>query len=66
MIGSIMENNGNSDLDREYTPMAWGAGAADDNNDIEIIKVSTNLHMYLDSMNLMTVMDNLVNTEICV
>ena len=31
-------NNGNSDLDREYTPMAWGKGAADDNNDIEIIK----------------------------
>ena len=31
-------NNGNSDLDREYTPMAWGKGAADDDNDIEIIK----------------------------
>ena len=31
-------NNGYSDLDREYTPMAWGKGAADDDNDIEIIK----------------------------
>ena len=31
-------NNGNSNLDREYTPMAWGKGAADDDNDIEIIK----------------------------
>ena len=31
-------NNGDSDLDREYTPMAWGKGAADDDNDIEIIK----------------------------
>jgi len=31
-------NNGNSYLDREYTPMAWGKGAADDDNDIEIIK----------------------------
>ena len=31
-------NNGDSDLDREYTPMAWGKGAADDENDIEIIK----------------------------
>ena len=30
-------NNGDSDLDREYTPMAWGKGAADDDNDIEII-----------------------------
>ncbi len=31
-------NNGDSDLNREYTPMAWGKGAADDDNDIEIIK----------------------------
>ena len=31
-------NNGDSDLDREYVPMAWGKGAADDDNDIEIIK----------------------------
>ena len=31
-------NNGNSGLEREYTPMAWGKGAADDDNDIEIIK----------------------------
>ena len=31
-------NNGDSDLDREYTPMAWGKGASDDDNDIEIIK----------------------------
>ena len=31
-------NNGNSDMSREYTPMAWGKGAADDLNDIEIIK----------------------------
>ena len=31
-------NNGNSDLNREYTPMAWGKGAADDDNDIEILK----------------------------
>ena len=31
-------NNGTSDLNREYTPMAWGKGAADDDNDIEIIK----------------------------
>ena len=31
-------NNGDSDLEREYTPMAWGKGAADDDNDIEIIK----------------------------
>ena len=31
-------NNGDSDLDREYTPMAWGKGAADDDKDIEIIK----------------------------
>ena len=30
-------NNGSSDLDREYAPMAWGKGAADDENDIEII-----------------------------
>jgi hypothetical protein len=31
-------NNGNSDMSREYAPMAWGKGAADDINDIEIIK----------------------------
>ena len=31
-------NNGDSGLEREYTPMAWGKGAADDDNDIEIIK----------------------------
>ena len=31
-------NNGSSDLDREYVPMAWGKGAADDDNDIEIMK----------------------------
>ena len=31
-------NNGSSDMSREYTPMAWGKGAADDLNDIEIIK----------------------------
>ena len=31
-------NNGNSDINREYSPMAWGKGAADDDNDIEIIK----------------------------
>tara|TARA_B100000900_G_scaffold166712_1_gene141526 strand:- start:16 stop:1887 length:1872 start_codon:yes stop_codon:yes gene_type:complete len=31
-------NNGGSDLDREYVPMAWGKGAADDDNDIEIMK----------------------------
>ena len=31
-------NNGNSDISREYTPMAWGKGAADDLNDIEIVK----------------------------
>jgi hypothetical protein len=31
-------NNGNSDITREYTPMAWGKGAADDLNDIEIVK----------------------------
>ena len=31
-------NNGDSDLDREYTPMGWGKRAADDDNDIEIIK----------------------------
>ena len=31
-------NNGDSDLVREYTPMAWGKGAADDDNDIEIIE----------------------------
>ena len=31
-------NNGDSDLEREYTPMAWGKGAADDEDDIEIIK----------------------------
>ena len=30
-------NNGDSGLEREYTPMAWGKGAADDDNDIEII-----------------------------
>ena len=31
-------NNGSSDMSREYAPMAWGKGAADDLNDIEIIK----------------------------
>ena len=31
-------NNGSSDISREYVPMAWGKGAADDLNDIEIIK----------------------------
>ena len=31
-------NNGSSDMLREYVPMAWGKGAADDLNDIEIIK----------------------------
>ena len=31
-------NNGNSDINREYSPMAWGKGAADDDDDIEIIK----------------------------
>jgi hypothetical protein len=31
-------NNGNSDMSREYVPMAWGKGAADDLNDIEIFK----------------------------
>ena len=31
-------NNGSSDISREYAPMAWGKGAADDLNDIEIIK----------------------------
>ena len=31
-------NNGNSDISREYTTMAWGKGAADDLNDIEIVK----------------------------
>lgn len=31
-------NNGNSDISREYTPMAWGKGAADDLNDIETVK----------------------------
>ena len=31
-------NNGSSDMSREYTPMAWGKGAADDLNDIEIVK----------------------------
>jgi len=34
----MWSNNGNSDIDREYTPMAWGSGAADDDNDIEIFK----------------------------
>ena len=29
-------NNGNSGLEREYTPMAWGKGAADDDNDIAV------------------------------
>ena len=31
-------NNGSSDMSREYVPMAWGKGAADDLNDIEIFK----------------------------
>tara|TARA_B100001142_G_scaffold109842_1_gene111832 strand:- start:8967 stop:10880 length:1914 start_codon:yes stop_codon:yes gene_type:complete len=31
-------NNGSSDMSREYAPMAWGKGSADDLNDIEIIK----------------------------
>ena len=31
-------NSGSSDMSREYAPMAWGKGAADDLNDIEIIK----------------------------
>ena len=31
-------NTGEADLEREYAPMAWGKGAADDENDIDIIK----------------------------
>ena len=30
-------NTGSSDLEREYSPMAWGKGAADEDSDIEII-----------------------------
>ena len=31
-------NNGQSDINREFAPMAWGGGAANDNADIEIYK----------------------------
>jgi hypothetical protein len=31
-------NQGLSDLQREYTPMAWGFGAANDDSDIELYK----------------------------
>jgi len=31
-------NTGVSDLEREYSPMAWGKGAADEDSDIEILK----------------------------
>ncbi len=34
----MWSNNGSSDIYREYVPMAWGKAAADDDNDIEIIK----------------------------
>ena len=31
-------NQGNSDLSREYVPMAWGYGGADDIDDINLYK----------------------------
>lgn len=31
-------NNGNSSIDREYAPMSWGKGGADDPSDIELYK----------------------------
>jgi len=36
-------NGGESSIDREYTPMAWGKGGADDDNDIELYKSKYNV-----------------------